>query len=288
MNNKSPNQLEEMMQVVSIKAWIALGSILVLLGSVTIWAFFGSLHQTVEVSGVLVRSGRTISIYAYEDSFILDLAVTPGQFVEQDQVIARVDQTELVRQVNLAITEQAGEDTIAILRNELISRSQITAGESGRILEVYVRPGDYVQTGDKIASLSVGAREDKSLECLLFVPVSQLQGIRKGMNVSVYPDFADKEEYGNMIGTVAFISEYPVTRQYLYDILGSDELAAAFYGDTACYEVTVNLVPSEDTRTGYQWSTSLGPAQEINNLSLCEAAVLTDNLRPVDVFFSQD
>lgn len=285
-DNHSPKHLDEMMLVVSIKSWLALGTILILLGAVAIWAFFGSMEQVEEVSGALVRSGRIVNIYAVEDSTILDLSISAGQYVERDQVLARVDQSSLVREINLADAQGASDAEIDVLRKELISRSQIVTYDSGLVLDVFVRAGDYVAKGTKIASINVGAKEDKSLECLLFVPVDQMSNIRKGMPVSVFPNSADREEYGNMIGTVAFISEYPVTRQYLYDTLGSEELAGSFYGTDACYEVTVNLVTSEDTKTGYLWSTSMGPAKEFSNLSLCKAAILTDTLRPVDVFFS--
>ncbi len=287
-SSRTPQHLEEMMLVVSVKSWIALGTMLVLIGAVLVWAFFGSMYQKEDVSGVLVRSGRMINIYSSEDSVVLDLSVSAGDYVEKDQVLARIDQTELVNEVNLAIAQGAQESEITILRNDLIRRSQIVTYEAGRIQDVYVRSGDYVQKGTKIASISIGARADKSLECLLFVPISQIRNIRKGMQVNVSPDFADKEEYGNMVGTVAFISEYPVTKQYLYDVLGNEELADSFYGNAACYEVTVNLVTSEDTETGYYWSTSLGPPKDIGSLALCEASIITETLRPVDVFFGEE
>jgi hypothetical protein len=89
-----------------------------------------------------------------------------------------------------------------------------------------------------------------------------------------------------MMGTVSIISEYPVTMQYLYDRLNSESLANYFpEDDSACYEVYLNLVASEETATGYEWTTSLGPSKAFGDLTLCTASVVIDELRPLDVFF---
>lgn len=281
---QTPSPLDEAMVVIDVKAWIALATILLVVVATLIWAFFGTMHVREDVSGVLVKSGRVIHLYANEDSTLLDLSIDRGHYVEGDQVIARVEQPDLVNEIIAMIAEGRPEPEIELARKTLLERSQILTYDAGRVEDIYVHPGDHISRSTRLATIVQNPQEGASLQCLLFVPVTQMHNLQKGMHVNVYPDFASKNQYGGMYGTISHISDHPVTFSYLYDVLGSEELARE-YTDTAHYEIAVNLVTSEDTPTGYQWTTSNGPAREIGNLSLCQASIVIDELRPLDVFF---
>ncbi|MDL2205842.1 HlyD family efflux transporter periplasmic adaptor subunit [Eubacteriales bacterium OttesenSCG-928-N13] len=282
---RAPDQLEHAMVVIDLKAWIAIATLLIVLVATLIWAFFGTMPLRENVTGVLVRSGRTISFYAPEDTTILDLSIERNDYVNRDQAIARIDQSHLVDQINMKISEDAPADEIALLRAELLESSQIVSYLDGRVQDVFVHAGDYVTKGTKLATMLHSPDANANLECLLYVPIDQIHEVTKGMKVNVFPDFADKNTYGNMFGTVESISEYPVTESYLNDVLGNDELALSFMNNSACYEVKVSLVTSEETTTGYRWTISKGPDVEIGNLSLCNAAIVLSEKRPIDVFF---
>jgi hypothetical protein len=275
-----------MMVIIGIKAWLALGMVLLVFAAALIWGFFGTMQIREEVSGVLVRSGKLINIYADDESVLLDFALTQGMFVEEGQVLARIEQPALVSEINILLDSGASATLIEEKRAELLRRSRILTWEAGRVVDVYAHQGDYVQRGQKLVTISKEAEQSKALECLLYIPVDQMRQIKKGLPVSVYPASISKRTYGNMIGTVSIISEYPVTRQYLYDRLNSENLAEYFLADdSACYEVYLNLVASEKTVTGYEWTTSLGPSKVFGDLTLCTASIVIDELRPVDVFF---
>lgn len=282
--DKTPDVLDSMMHTVEIKPWIAVGTIVLVLAAVVIWGFFGTMQLREDVSGVLVRSGRTIDIYAKADGTVLDVAVDTGTYVHKDQVIARIEQTELVDKINLMLAEDASQAEVEIARQALINATQVLTYDAGRATDVYVQSGDLVKKGDKLATIVVGAEADRSLECLLFVPMNQMKNIRKGQTVNVYPAGVNKKTYGNMTGTVTFISEFPVTERYLHTTLGSEELAKSFLGDTAHYEVALVLDVSADTATGFLWTTSEGPANPFGDLTLCDATIIVDELRPIDVF----
>lgn len=282
---KTPEHLERAIVVIDVKAWIALATVLLVVAATAIWAFFGTMHVREDVAGVLVRSGRVMNIYAPETSTILDLTIERDQQIERDQVVARLDQTALVNEINALIDAGGDEAAIEALRKDLVERSQIRVADAGRVEDVFVHEGDYVSSGTRIATVLQAPREGSSLQCLLFVPSAQMKNLAKNMHVNVYPVSANRNEYGNMVGTIAQISEYPVTYNYLLDLLGSDALARQYTDGAAYYEVIVNLVASEETPTGYLWTTSSGPGQAFGNLTLCDASIILDELRPVDVFF---
>lgn len=272
------------MSVINIKWRIAIAAVLVLLSGLLIWAFWGTLQYRENVEGILVRTGRITNIYSPEERILLDISIRPGDFVSKDQVIARIEQPELIGRINAMLLEKQPAQQIKMLREELIAKSQIIAPESGRVLEVFAQRGDYLKKGTKIAVLSANALKDKNLECLLYIPFDKIKLIKKGMQVHIYPDFAKREEYGGMTGMVAFVSEYPVTFQHVYDLVGNEALAEALLKNNTCYEIAVSLATSEETATGYKWTTSLGPPKKIGNLSLCDTAIVVQELRPVDVF----
>jgi hypothetical protein len=277
--------IEQMMIVIGIKSWLALGMVFLVFAAALAWGFGGTMQIREEVSGALVRSGQLVNIYAADDGILLDFVPVQGMFVEKDQVLARIDRTDLVTEINLLLDAGASADLVEAKRMELFSGSCIVTWDAGRVLDIYAHRGDYVTRGQKLAAISREAEQSKALECLLFIPADQMRNIRKGLPVSVYPASVNKKTYGNMTGTVSIISEYPVTWQYLADRLNSETLADFFLQDSACYEVYLNLVSSEETATGYEWTTSLGPPMAFGDLTLCAAAVVIDEPRPVDVFF---
>jgi hypothetical protein len=285
-STEAVENIDRMMAVIGIKAWLALGSVLLVFAAALLWGFFGTMQIREEVSGVLVRSGKLINIYAANEGVLLDFAPVQGMFVEKDQVLARVEQYDLMSEINTLLNSGASADLIAEKRAELLHESRVVTWEAGRVLDAYAHRGDYVRRGQKLLTISKEAEKSKALECLLYIPADQMGQIKKGLPVSVYPASINKRTYGNMIGTVNLISEYPVTRQYLYDRLNSENLADFFLkNDSACYEVYLNLVSSEKTVTGYEWTASLGPAQAFGDLTLCAASIVIDELRPIDVFF---
>jgi hypothetical protein len=277
--------IDRMMVIIGIKAWLALGMVLLVFAAALIWGFFGTMQIREEVSGVLVRSGKLINIYADDEGVLLDFVPTQGMFVEKDQVLARIEQYDLVLEINTLLDSGAPESLIEEKRAELFHESRIITWESGRVLDAYAHRGDYVHRGQKLVTISKEAARSKALECLLYVPVDQMRQIKKGLLVSVYPASISRQTYGNMTGKVNFVGEYPVTRQYLYDRLNSEDLADYFLKDSACYEVYLNLISSEETVTGYEWTTSLGPSKAFGDLTFCTASIVIDELRPIDVFF---
>jgi biotin carboxyl carrier protein len=285
-NSPQPELIDRMMTVVEVKSWVAIGTIGIIFVAMVIWGFCGTMQVRDEVSGVLVRSGKIIDIFADSDSVILDVSVERGDSVIPDQVLTRIEQAELIEKINLLLRENAdNSQEIEVLRQELIQKSQISVAEAGTVYDVYVRPGQYIKRGEKIVTIQVDAGAEKSLECLLFVPVGQMKDIRIGQQVNVFPMGASKKTYGNMTGRVSFISDYPVTLQYLYDTVGSEEIAASFLSASACYEVALTLDISEETPTGFKWTTSMGPSKPFGKMTLCDASVIIAELRPIEVFF---
>jgi multidrug resistance efflux pump len=278
---------DEMVKIIDISAWIALLTIFAVIAGALTWGFFGTMLLREDTTGVMVKSGRIINIYATDDFRLLDLNIDSSEYVQMEQVIARAEQIDLVNEINQIIARNAPLAEISVKRAKLIEESQITTPEAGRVVDVFVHSGDFVRRGDKIATISKEAPDGRAMECYLFIPAGQIKNVRKNMDVNIYPANVNNKLYGNMTGIVTTISEFPVTENHLFNLLGSMELAREFLKDGACYEVYINLETSEDTVTGYAWTTSFGPPNRFGNITLCDASIIMDKVRPIDFFFGR-
>lgn len=290
----APEQLDRLMTVTSLRSWLILLAAGIILVSTIVWGVTGSINTRVETNGVLVNNGGVVAIPSGVAGQVSDIRVKTGATIKKGDIIARLDQKELIDEINALIVKidagrKAGQDVSALagqlvsLRKELDEKSYIVAKEDGRAVEVYVKNGEYLQAGSPVVLMARGGDSVKNLIAVMYVPVEEGRRLTAGMEANIYPSFASKEEYGYMIGRVVSISEYPVTGQNIYSLVGSEDIAKKFTASGAVLEVSIDLVPSADTVSGFKWSTSLGPPLKIENGTLCAGAIITGKMRPIEM-----
>jgi HlyD family secretion protein len=64
----------------------------------------------------------------------------------------------------------------------------------------------------------------------------------------------------------------------------NESLSAALTGSSAVSEIRVALKVDGSTPSGFQWSTSKGPAVALTSGTLCTAQVVTRRERPITLF----
>jgi HlyD family secretion protein len=185
------------------------------------------------------------------------------------------------------VTKQAKLDQLKKELEELQSsvRTQYTivAPEDCKVVEVKVSKGDVVSAGTDIANVAKTGSDVKALEAVIYVPVSNGKKIKEGMSVKIYPSTVSKEEYGYMKGTVTEVPEYPVSPESVLDTLGNQSLAQQLTGEGSPLEVRVDLVADETTVSGYAWSSKKGAGVNVQNGTLCSAAVVVDEQSPASM-----
>ena len=95
----SPEQLDQLMQVTDPKGWLALGAMGVLLLTSLAWGVFGSIPTEASGEGILLRQGGVSSLVAAENGQVEEILVSVGDVIEKGQVVARIRQEELLRQI---------------------------------------------------------------------------------------------------------------------------------------------------------------------------------------------
>lgn len=98
----SPEQIDQIMQVVSPKNWLPLAAIGSLVAAGFIWGIFGRIPITIAGQGILVYPSRVVSFQSASLGRVQTIKVRVGDWVETGQVLATLDQDELTKQLQLA------------------------------------------------------------------------------------------------------------------------------------------------------------------------------------------
>jgi HlyD family secretion protein len=95
----SPEQLHTLMNVTDPKGWLALAGCGTLLAAALTWGVLGSVPTRVHAAGILINSAGLAEVVAINAGQITALEVVVGDHVHEGQVIARVAQPELVKEI---------------------------------------------------------------------------------------------------------------------------------------------------------------------------------------------
>jgi HlyD family secretion protein len=122
----SPEQLDQLMEVTSPGSWLALAGLGALLAAALTWGVFGTIPTEAAGEGILIRQGGVSNVVAAESGQVEEILVTVGDVIEKGQVVARVRQEELLRQI------QDSRDKLADARAEY-RELQNYAGRQGQL-----------------------------------------------------------------------------------------------------------------------------------------------------------
>lgn len=86
----SPDKLDQMIHVVSGKAWLVMSTVFFLAMALIVWSIVGRINIKVNAEGVLLRSGGVFTVYSQVNGQVTDIAVRAGEEVKRGEVIARI------------------------------------------------------------------------------------------------------------------------------------------------------------------------------------------------------
>ncbi|HEY9629164.1 MAG TPA: NHLP bacteriocin system secretion protein [Coleofasciculaceae cyanobacterium] len=95
----SPEQLDQLVEVVSPKAWLPLTAIAGLVIMALLWSVFGRLPITVTGQGVLVRPRRVVQFQSPSSGQLLVLNIQPGSEIRKGDLIGTIDQSAVQQQL---------------------------------------------------------------------------------------------------------------------------------------------------------------------------------------------
>lgn len=292
----SPEQLDRLMTITRPTGWLALLGIAVVVISGLIWGIWGSIPTKIYGDGILIRGGGIRHIVPLHSGHLTDIRIQEGDTIKKGQVVARISQPELEdAMVNLSqeiqlLMNENKEDSQIInkekkleeMRKDYLARTRIVSSAEGRVLEVMKKQGNFISHDEPLLSFEVLRAGTRELETFLFVPAEQGQKIAPGMDVQVDPFMVNREEYGFINGKVMSVSEYPVSAQWMINLLENEELVRFFSGAGAPVLVRVELIPESENISGYQWSVGEGPPARLDSGTLISGAVIIKEEPPIN------
>ncbi len=96
----SPEQLDQLVSVTTPRAWFALIAIGLILVVALIWGIFGKIPSRVYGQGIIIKSYGVYNITHTVAGQVTDIRVTVGDMVKRGDVVARIDQPQIVDQIN--------------------------------------------------------------------------------------------------------------------------------------------------------------------------------------------
>jgi len=108
----SPEQLDQILKVTSLKAWAVLVAVFLLLCTSVVWGIKGTVVTTAGGEGIIVRVGGVINVVTHGSGLVMNLNVKVGDRIKANQVVATVAQpvmAERVRAIRASLEEATQE-----------------------------------------------------------------------------------------------------------------------------------------------------------------------------------
>jgi len=254
----SPDDLDRLMRVTDPKGWLALIGLVALLVPAVVWGVFGSIpNQVTANDGILMHLDALHEVASQTSGIVTEVSVGIGDAVQEGEAVVQVH-------------TDAGD------------KANVVSLFSGNVADISIETGMYLNRGQQIAVIEVA---HKPLEAVFFVPAEQGKQLEPGMQVHVSPSTVKAEEYGYLQGTVASISQLPVSEGDMLRLLEDGSLVDALRTEKDQLQVNVELVSDPSTPSGFAWSSSKGPPIPLSHGTLCTAAFILGQEHPVDLIF---
>ena len=209
----SPEQIDRLVPLTSPRSWMGIVFVSIILIALVVWGILGSIPKKYQGQGVMMSSGGTVSIQSKMSGVISDIGVDKGDIISKGQIIARIDQSEVVEEIEklekklkqlesknqLAYGSKITEQTLEIAKqNEEIKKQNIEiidALEDKKIYESDLSKKEEAVINNKIlldaGAISIEVYDNSVLER------DQAKRSRDGA-ITVYEQAVRNKEYLNI------------------------------------------------------------------------------------------
>lgn len=126
----TPEKLDQLIKVTNRKAWIALLTVALIIGTAVVWSIFGKVKTKIDVVGI-IQGGEVHEVVATSQGQLVELNVKIGSQVKKGDIIATLHQPELSQQI---------EDAKAILTDRNFEMGKIVSygGQGSQLQNEYI------------------------------------------------------------------------------------------------------------------------------------------------------
>ena len=212
-----------------------------------------------------------------ENSVANTLIAQLQDLYEQDESAWRQEENRIKLQGELFAKQQEVE--FALKRNQ--EQTWLRSEFNGLVLELLKYSGDPVADGESIAIVSAGGDHAKNIRLIAYVSAADGKKVQPGMSVYFSPSALRAAEYGYIKGIVASVSLFPVSCESIRAELKNRDFANALTQGGTVMRVEVDFLPSDQTRSGLQWTSRNGAEATVETGMVGSLLINTDYRRPV-------
>lgn len=166
------------------------------------------------------------------------------------------------------------------LEERLALSKVVRSPTDGTVIGVQTSIGDMVKDGSPVASIaSLGS----GIDALVYVPAQVGKLVKSGMTALVSPSTVKREEFGSMKGEIKTVSQFPTTKKAMMAVLQNQGLVDYLAAKGPPIAVRVRLISDPATYSGYVWTSSAGPEQQITPGSLANARITVRKQAPISL-----
>lgn len=227
----------------------------------------------------MISQSEFIARQEQYDLTALDLANAKARKIEVELTAAtkRDNLADVERQKQAEIDlKKAGVDR---LRVEMEVGSFVRSPISGIIREIRLGRGDVAATGSVVAT--VGPDKQSYYQVLTLLRGKTRKRAAPDMEAHIVPDIIKKEEYGSMKGRVTMVSDEDISVQHVEQIVHNDQLTRSLFGGEPALLAYVELVPTKDNPSGFEWWSGKGPPYKITAGSVATVDIIVERVRPI-------
>ena len=228
---QSPEQISDHLRVTAVPTYLLAAAIILMLGAFIVWGFLGNVSDKAYYSGVVFPVQGTTDITLPNKGMVRTMLVHNGDSVHQGQTVALVS----IGDSHSFLTSTV--DGLVI--------SAKTDNEPFEAFDPIVSVIDGDATGDQAQRTQLIAYADNAAQ----------RDLRIGMEAQVWPADEKRDEIGYVRGRITQVVRYPAAADEVRQTLKSNILAKRLLeqGDVV-YEVRIDLLPSPEDPTRYDWS----------------------------------
>jgi hypothetical protein len=227
----SPKEINDHLRVTAVPTYLLATAIIILLGAFIVWGFLGTVSDKAYYSGVVFPAQGTTDITLPNKGMVRSMLVHNGDSVHQGQTVALVSIGDSYSFLTSTV------DGLVI--------STKTDNEPFEAFDPIVSVIDGDATGDQAQRTQLIAYADNAAQ----------RDLRIGMEAQVWPADEKRDEIGYVRGRITQVVRYPAAADEVRQTLKSNILAKRLLeqGDVV-YEVRIDLLPSPEDPTRYDWS----------------------------------
>lgn len=176
---------------------------------------------------------------------------------------------------------QEVQQAFARLEKEVADNSIIKSPHTGCILEITATEGQYLSPGTRLGTLQTSGQAS-DMKSIAYFTVKDGKQIKPGMQILITPDTVKRARFGGIVGEITKVSAFPVTLEGASSVVGNPEIVQKLMDrEGGKVEAIAQLQLDSKTFSGYKWSSSDGPQQEISPGTTTTVRVTVEERSPI-------